>query len=89
MFHEPKLKFCQEFPRIWHSVLWEFLLFKFPKETKDAKGNISVHYEASLNVICLDLMSYCNMDGRHKTTGTMKEEAFGSTKVCTTVIGKK
>ena len=69
--------------------MWEFLLFKFPKEIKDAKGNISMHYKTSLNIIRLDLMSYYNMDGRDKTTGTIKKEAFGSTKVYTAVIGKK
>ena len=61
----------------------------FPKEIKESKGNISMHYETSLNIIRLDLMSYYNMDGRHKTTGTIKKEAFGSTKVYTAVIGKK
>ena len=69
--------------------MWEFLLFKFPKEIKDAKGNISMHYKTSLNIIRLDLMSYYNMDGRHKTTHIRKKEAFGSTKVCIAVIGKK
>ena len=69
--------------------MWEFLLFKFPKEIKDAKGNISMHYKTSLNIIRLDLMSYYNMDGRHKTTHIIKKEAFGSTKVCIAVIGKK
>ena len=48
-----------------------------------------MHYKTSLNIIRLDLMSYYNMDGRHKTTGTIKKEAFGSTKVYTAVIGKK
>ena len=65
--------------------MWEFLLFKFPKEIKDAKGNISMHYKTSLNIIRLDLMSYYNMDGRRKTTHAIKKEAFGSTKVCTAV----
>ena len=59
------------------------------KEIKDAKGNISMHYETSLTIIRLDLMSYCNMDGRHKRTDTIKKEAFESTKVCTAIIGKK
>ena len=58
-------------------------------EIKDAKGNISTHYKTSLNIICLDLVLYYNMDGRHKTTGMLKNEAFGSTNVCTAVIGKK
>ena len=48
-----------------------------------------MHYKTSLNIIRLDLMSYYNMDGRHKTTGTITKEAFGSTKVYTAVIGKK
>ena len=56
--------------------MWEFLLFKFPKEIKDAKGNISMHYKTFLNMIRLDFMSYYNMDGRHKTTGTIKKEAL-------------
>ena len=67
----------------------EFFFFKFPKEIKDAKGNISMHYKTSLNIIRLDLMSYYNMAGRHKTTGTIKKEVFGSTKACAAVIGKK
>ena len=29
------------------------------------------------------------MDGRHKTTDTLEQEAFGNTKVCTAIIGKK
>ena len=61
----------------------------FPKEIKNAKRNISMHYKTFLNIICLDLMSSYSMDGRHKTTGAVKKEAFGSTKVCITVIGKK
>ena len=48
-----------------------------------------MHYKTFLNIICLDLMSSYSMDGRHKTTGAVKKEAFGSTKVCITVIGKK
>ena len=47
-----------------------------------------MHYKTSLTIIRLDLMSYCNMDGRHKTTDNIKE-ASGSTKVCTAIIGKK
>ena len=50
------------------------LLFKLPKEIKDAKGDISMHYKTSLTIICLGLMSYCNMDGRHKTTDTIKKK---------------
>ena len=48
-----------------------------------------MYYKTSLNIIRVDLTSYYNMDGRNKTTGTLKKEAFGSTKVCTAVIGKK
>ena len=35
-----------------------------------------------------NLMSNFNMDGRHKTTDKLKKETFGSTKVCTAIIGK-
>ena len=87
-FSLTKLKFCTEFSKTQHFILWEFLLFKFPKDIKDAKGNIPMHYKTPLNIIRLDLMSYCNMDGRHKTTGTIKKEALGRTKVCTAVISK-
>ena len=69
-FSVSKTQFCTEFSKIWHSILWEYLLFKLPKEIKIAKGNISIHYKTSLIIIRLDLMSYCNMDGRHKTTDT-------------------
>ena len=72
-FSVSKTQFCTEFSKIWHSILWEFLLFKLPKEIKDAKGNISMHYKTSLTIIRLDLMSYCKMDGRHKTTDTLKK----------------
>ena len=53
--------------------MWEYSLFKLPKEIKVARGNISMHYKTSLTITRLDLMSYCNMDGRHKTTGTTKK----------------
>ena len=53
--------------------MWEFLLFKLPKEMKDAKRNISVHFKTSLAIVRLDLISYWNMDGRHKTTNTIKK----------------
>ena len=62
------------------SILWEFLLFKLPKEIKDAKGNILMHYKTSLTIIRLDLMSYCNMDGRHKTTDTIKKRRLEAPK---------
>ena len=62
------------------SILREFLLFKFPKEIKDAKGNISMRYKTSLTIIRLDLMSYCNMDGRHKTTDTIKKRRLEAPK---------
>ena len=29
-----------------------------------------MHYRTSVTIIRLDHMSYCNMDGRHKTTDT-------------------
>ena len=32
-----------------------------------------MHYKTSLTIIRLDLMSYCKMDGRHKTTDTLKK----------------
>ena len=53
--------------------MWEYSLFKLPKEIKVAKGNISMHYKTSLTITRLDLMSYCNMDGRHKMTDTTKK----------------
>ena len=65
------------------------MLFKFPKEIKDAKGNIWMHYKTSQNITRLDLTSYYNMDGSHKMRGAIKKETFGSTKVCIAVIGKK
>ena len=43
-----------------------------------------MHYKTSVTIICLDLMSYCNMDGKHKTTDTIKKRR--STKVCTAII---
>ena len=79
-FSVSKTQFCTEFSKIWHSILWEFLLFKLPKEIKDAKGNISMHYKTSLTIIRLDLMSYCNMDGRHKTTDTIKRRRLEAPK---------
>ena len=77
-FSVSKTQFCAEFSEIWHSILWKFLLFKLPKEIKDAKGNISLHYKTSLTIICFDLMPYCNMDGRHKTTDTKKRRLEAS-----------
>ena len=53
--------------------MWEYSLFKLPKEIKVARGNISMHYKTSLTITRLDLMSYCNMDGRHKMTDTTKK----------------
>ena len=72
-FSVSKTQFYTKLFKIWHSILWEFLLFKLPKEIKDAKGNISMHYKTSLTMIRLDLMWQCNMDGRHKTTDTIKK----------------
>ena len=68
--------------------MWgEFLLFKFPKKNKDAKRNISLHYKSSLNIIPLDPMPYYvqhakmeKMDGRHKTTGTIKKRRLEAPK---------
>ena len=54
------------------------MLFKLPKEIKDAKENISLHYKTSLTIIRFDLMPYCNMDGRHKTTDTKKRRLEAS-----------
>ena len=65
--------------------MWEYLLFKLPKEIKVAKGNISMHYKTSLIITCLDLMSYCNMDGRHKTTDTIKKRRSEGPK-CTQLL---
>ena len=41
-----------------------------------------MHYETYLTIIPLDLMSYCNMDGRHKMTDTMKKRRLEAPK-CT------
>ena len=79
-FSISKTQFCTEFSKIWNSILSEFLLFKLPKEIRDAKGNISMHYKTSLTIICLDLMSYCSMDRRHKTTSTIKNRRLGAPK---------
>ena len=88
-FSVSKTQFCTKSSKICHSILWEFMLFsilwkfmlfKLPKEIKDAKGNISMHYQTSLTIIRLDLMSYCNMDGRHKTTDTIKKRRLEAPK---------
>ena len=60
--------------------MWEVLLFKFLKEIQDAKGNISMHYKTSLTIVRLELMSYCNKDGRHKTTDTTKKRLLEAPK---------
>ena len=60
--------------------MWKFLLFKRPKEVKDTRANISMHYKTSLTIIRLDLMSYCNMDGRHKTTDTINKRSLEAPK---------
>ena len=78
-FSVSKTQFCTEFSKIWHSILWEFLLFKLPKEIKDAKGNISMHYKTSLTIIRLDLMSYCNMH-EDKMTDTVKKRRLEAPK---------
>ena len=39
-----------------------------------------MHYKTSLTIIRLDLMSYCNMDGRHKTTDTIKKRRLEAPK---------
>ena len=56
------------------------MLFKRPKEVKDTRANISMHYKTSLTIIRLDLMSYCNMDGRHKTTDTINKRSLEAPK---------
>ena len=56
------------------------LLFKPSKEIRDRKGNISMHYKTSVTIIRLDLMSYYNMDGRHKTTDTIKKRRLEAPK---------
>ena len=79
-FSVSKTQFCAEFSKIWHSIFWDFLLFKLPKEIKDAKGNISMHYKTSLTINRLNLISYCNMDGRYKTTDTIKKRRLEAPK---------
>ena len=69
-FSVSKTYFCTQFSIIWHSILWEFLLVKLPKEIKDAKVNISMHYKTSLTVICNVVLQYT---WRHKTTDTVKK----------------
>ena len=39
-----------------------------------------MHYKTSVTIIRLDLMSYCNMDGRHKTTDTIKKRRLEAPK---------
>ena len=39
-----------------------------------------MHYKTSMTIIRLDLMSYCNMDGRHKTTDTIKKRRLEAPK---------
>ena len=39
-----------------------------------------MHYKTSVTIICLDLMSYCNMDGKHKTTDTIKRRRLEAPK---------
>ena len=50
-FSVSKTYFCTEFSKIWHSIWWRFLLFKLPKEIKDAKENISMYYKTSQTLI--------------------------------------
>ena len=69
-FSVSKTYFCTQFSVIWHSILWEFLLVKLPKEIKDAKVNISMHYKTSLTVICNVVLQYT---WRHKSTDTVKK----------------
>ena len=78
IFQQAKLSFAQNFYKIWYSILWEFSLFKLSKEIKDAKGNISMYYKTSLTITRLDLTSFYNMDGIHKTTDTIKKRHFES-----------
>ena len=79
-FSETKLSFAQNFYKIWYSNLWEFLLFKLPKEIKDTKGNISMHCKTSLTIIRLNLVLHYNMDGRHETTDTTKKKRLEAPK---------
>ena len=39
-----------------------------------------MHYKTSVTIIRLDLMSYYNMDRRHKTTDTIKKKRLEATK---------
>ena len=39
-----------------------------------------MHYKTSLTIIHLDLMSYCNVDGRHETTDTIKKKRLEAPK---------
>ena len=39
-----------------------------------------MHYKTSLNIIRLELMLYCNMDGRHKMTDTIKKKRLEAPK---------
>ena len=39
-----------------------------------------MHYKNSLTIIRLDLMWYCNMDGRQKTTDTIKRRRLEAPK---------
>ena len=39
-----------------------------------------MHYKTSVTIIRLDLMSYYNMDGRHKTTDTTKKRRLEAPK---------
>ena len=39
-----------------------------------------MHYKTSLTIIVLGLMSYCNMDGRHKTTDTINKKRLEAPK---------
>ena len=63
---------------LFHFV--EIFALQASKGNKDAKRNISMHYKTSLTIIRLDLMSYCNMDGRHKTTDTIKKRRLEAPK---------
>ena len=39
-----------------------------------------MHYNTSLTIICLDLMLYCNMDGKQRTTDTIKKRRLEAPK---------
>ena len=73
-FINQNVSFTQKFLKFGIPFCENFCPSSFQRKLK-------MHYKTSQNIIRLDLMSYCNINGRHKTTGTIKKVAFGSTKV--------